>query len=266
MLEEQKEENPTYYSILPSSVRYDKTLKANEKILYSEITVLCNKKGYCYASNEYFANLYDVHKNTISVWINNLKNRGYIGTKIIYKNDDKTVDKRIIYLSEVILKEIAENYCERHKEGINEMIDRYISNHLDPINENSEENNTSINNNKNKKEKKSLFEIIEENYGRTLNGIEAEEIDGWNDTDLTRYVIKESILKGIRNIKYISRILEDYKLNDITTIEQAKQREKKFYQSKNDTQNNSSNQKPSKWDEVRKRVEEKRNNERRGSI
>ncbi len=255
------EERPGYYSIIPASVRYDERLKANEKLLYSEISVLCNKSGYCYATNEYFAILYNVHKNTISTWINNLKNCGYIGTKIYYKENSKEIEKRVIVLAEIILKEIAENYCEKHKEGINEMIDRYISNHLDPINENSEENNTSINNNKNKKEEKSLFEIIEENYGRTLNGIEAEEIDSWNDTDLTRYVIKESILKGIRNIKYISRILEDYKLNDITTIEQAKQREKKFYQSKNDTQNNSSNQKPSKWDEVRKRVEEKRKNE-----
>lgn len=259
MLEEQKEENPTYYSILPSTVRYDKTLKANEKILYSEITVLCNKSGCCYASNEYFANLYDVHKNTISMWINNLKTRGYIGTKIIYKSDGKTVDKRIIFLSEVILKEIAEDYCEKHKEGINEIIDRYIQNHLYPINENMKENNTSINNNKNKKEEKSLFEIIEENYGRTLNWIEAEEINSWNDTELTRYVIKESILKGIRNIKYISRVLEDYELNNITTVEQAQQREKKFKLGKPEETSKQSN---SKWDEVRKRVEEKRKNER----
>ena len=56
------EENPGYYSILPSSVRYDENLKANEKILYSEISVLCNKNGYCYASNDYFANLYHVDK------------------------------------------------------------------------------------------------------------------------------------------------------------------------------------------------------------
>ena len=47
-------ERPIYYSILPSKVRYAENLSANEKILYSEIVVLAKKKGYCYATNDYF--------------------------------------------------------------------------------------------------------------------------------------------------------------------------------------------------------------------
>ena len=255
-MEQETQERPSYYSVLPASVRYDKRLKANEKLLYSEIAVLCNKNGYCNARNEYFANLYEVHKNTISVWINNLKFCGYIGTKI--------VDKRIIFLSEIILREIAQNYCDNHEGGINDLIDRYMQNHLYPINENIEENNTSINNNKNNnKKEKSLFEIIEENYCRLLAPIEAEEIDSWEDTELTRYVIKETILKGIRNIKYISRILEDYKINNITTIEQAKDRDK---QRKNNNYHSNNHQQEhkteSKWDRVRRELEEKKRRER----
>lgn len=146
MIEEKIKEKPSYYSVLPASVRYDKRLKANEKLLYSEITVLCNKTGCCYANNEYFAELYDVHKNTISIWINNLKELGYIYTKIMYQDDNKTIDKRLIFLSEIVLREIAQNYCENHEGGINDFIDRYQQKHLDPINENIEDNNTSINN------------------------------------------------------------------------------------------------------------------------
>ncbi len=255
------DEKPGYYSIIPASVRYDSELKANEKLLYSEISVMCEKTGYCYATNEYFAKLYNVHKNTISVWINNLKERGYIGIKITYKNDSKEVDKRLIFLSEVVLREIAELYCKNHKRGINEIIDRYLRNHLDPINENIEENNTSINNNKNKKEIKNIFEIIEENFSRTLNSIEYEEIDSWEDNELTRYVIKESILKGIPNIKYISRILEDYKLNNITTVQQAKLREKNRKKYNNQNRQPMQDKKNSKWDEVRKRVEKEQEND-----
>ncbi|MGE9832701.1 conserved phage C-terminal domain-containing protein, partial [Ligilactobacillus salivarius] len=39
-------EKPGYYSILTANVRYDKRLKANEKLLFSEITALSNKYGY----------------------------------------------------------------------------------------------------------------------------------------------------------------------------------------------------------------------------
>lgn len=66
---------PSYYSIMPAYVRYDKDLKPNEKLLYSEITALSNKFGYCTASNNYFAPLYDVSKETVSRWISHLKRK-----------------------------------------------------------------------------------------------------------------------------------------------------------------------------------------------
>lgn len=44
-------ERPEYYGILPAKVRYDERLKPMEKILFSELIVLSNMKGYCYANN-----------------------------------------------------------------------------------------------------------------------------------------------------------------------------------------------------------------------
>ena len=70
-------ESPNYFSIIPANVRYDKRLKPNEKLLYSEITALCDKNGFCWATNAYFANLYEVDKKTVGVWINHLKELGY---------------------------------------------------------------------------------------------------------------------------------------------------------------------------------------------
>ena len=112
-------EKPNYFGILPANVRYDKNLKPMEKILYTEISSLTNKDGYCYATNSYFSKLYEVHKNTVGAWINNLEKQGYIKTVLIYKKGTKEIIERRIY--------------------INQKIDT-------PINEKVEENNTSINN------------------------------------------------------------------------------------------------------------------------
>jgi hypothetical protein len=72
------EPKKSYYAIIPADVRYDKTLKPNAKLLYGEITALCNERGYCWASNKYFSGLYQVEMPTISRWISQLANRGYI--------------------------------------------------------------------------------------------------------------------------------------------------------------------------------------------
>ena len=66
-------DKPSYYAIIPAEVRYS-DLKPSAKLLYGEITALSNKHGYCFASNNYFSNLYGVTKNTISVWISELHN------------------------------------------------------------------------------------------------------------------------------------------------------------------------------------------------
>ena len=90
-------QKPIYYSILPSQVRYDKNLSANEKILYSEIVVLAQKKGYCFAQNRFFEEVFSVSKSSVIRWIKNLEKLGYIKCELTYIEDTKWITGRKIY-------------------------------------------------------------------------------------------------------------------------------------------------------------------------
>ena len=84
---------PSYYAIIPADVRYS-NLKPNAKLLYGEITALSSKEGYCFATNNYFAKLYNVTKNTISLWVSQLNKEGFISVELIKKGEQIT-ERRI---------------------------------------------------------------------------------------------------------------------------------------------------------------------------
>lgn len=138
-------EKPSYFAILTADVRYDKTLKPLARLLYAEITALCNKEGYCWAGNQYFADLYEVDKNTVSGWIGQLKTRGYITVQLEYKEGTK---------------QILHRYIRINGEGIHKIIDTSIQKDGYPINEIIEVNktiNNTVNNTVNNKDYFSQF-------------------------------------------------------------------------------------------------------------
>ena len=108
-----------YYAVIPANVRYDKDLPANAKLLYGEITALCHEKGYCWAQNQYFADLYGVSILSVKRWINALVDKEYVFRTLTYKPNSKEVDKRYLSL----------------KPGI-EIDTRWYQNCTDPSNKN----------------------------------------------------------------------------------------------------------------------------------
>lgn len=143
--------HPNYWSILTADIRYDKRLKrhADCKVLYSEITALSNKSGYCHATNNYFAELYDRPKETISNWINLLKKYGYLKIEMIYKEGTKQILERRIYpittprnsLDNIStpIKADVNTYYDRRQGGIAADVNT-------PINVDVKDNNININN------------------------------------------------------------------------------------------------------------------------
>lgn len=108
---------PSFYSILPAKVRYDKELKDKAKLIYSEITSLSNSDGECYALNEYFCNLYDISEATITRIIRQLKKKKFIEIEYIYKEGSKEIIKRVIKIPQTF-----------HDEGVSKMTPRGVKN------------------------------------------------------------------------------------------------------------------------------------------
>lgn len=108
---------PSFYSILPAKVRYDKELKDKAKLIYSEITSLSNSDGECYALNEYFCNLYDISEATITRIIRQLKKKKLIEIEYIYKEGSKEILKRVIKIPQTF-----------YDEGVSKMTPRGVKN------------------------------------------------------------------------------------------------------------------------------------------
>lgn len=83
-------EKPSYFAVIPAEVRYCKELEPAAKLLYGEITCLASRDSFCWASNEFFANLYDVDVRTVTRWIQSLQMLGFIKCEIL-KQGFKTV-------------------------------------------------------------------------------------------------------------------------------------------------------------------------------
>lgn len=206
-------DQPNYYSIIPASVRYDKDLKPMEIIMYGEITALANNYGYAYASNSYFAELYQVHKKTVSNWINHLKEKGYIRT-VVTRNEDMSVKDRKIYIIPPYEQKDGEGYPQK---------DSY------PIHKKTEENNTRFNNtsiNRDRDETSKLFQLIIKELGIIHNPLNVELLEhaiarfNENKVDIVEVAVNYC-KKNKKGIGYLIRILEDWGAKGVRNKEDA---------------------------------------------
>lgn len=191
------EEKPNYYAVIPAEVRYDKTLKPNEKLLYGEITALAQKTGECWAGNKYFSELYGVKPNAIATWIRDLKEKEYI--IVDYDKIGKQIKKRIIKIGGI--QKDTTSYQKEYDGDIKK--DSRGGIQKGEENNTSDINNTSINKKEIYKEicKRVITRLNELNntkYSTTsdsnLKFIRGRLDDGYTEEDLLLVVDKMSYL------------------------------------------------------------------------
>lgn len=109
-----------YYTVIPTNLLIDKNISNNLKLFYAHISSLTNVKGYCWATNSYFSEIFGVSTRTISDWISKLAEKGYLESSIIYKNGTKEIENRVLKISSRGIEEnfhrgIEENFLDNNK-------------------------------------------------------------------------------------------------------------------------------------------------------
>ena len=92
---DEKEKYVGAFGVIPNAILYDKRLKNGEKILYTFISSLSNKNGYCFASNTYLSEVVGVTKNTIKIYLKKLEDLNYINRSFKNGEDNDEVERKI---------------------------------------------------------------------------------------------------------------------------------------------------------------------------
>lgn len=205
-------EQPNYYSIIPAHVRYDKELKPMEIIMYGELTALTNKYGYSYASNNYFAELYNVHKKTVSTWISHLKEKGYIDTVVI-RDENMTVTERRIYITAPYPLNHGEGYPQKNGEPIHKKTEE----------NNTRENNTSINSDSDTSQ---IFQLVSKELEMIQSPLKVQELEDelnlikGNKLEITTIAINYC-KQNKKGINYLIKVLRNWNNEGVDTKEKA---------------------------------------------
>lgn len=93
-----------------------------------------------------------------------------------------------------------------------------------------------INNDKVNEEPSNLFSIFEKEFGRTLSPIEYELINAWKENKFSEELIlealKEAVLNGVSNLRYIDKILYEWNRKGIKNKKDIESNKKEFKQKK----------------------------------
>jgi len=128
-------QKPSYYGIITAAVRYDERLTPFAKLMMAEITALTSFNGVCWATNNYFAELYGCSKKTISRSLSQLAECGHIKMVLVKDPVTNEVLSRNITLSESLIP-MDKNIQTPPEENV-----------LPPMDKKVKDNNTRVINN-----------------------------------------------------------------------------------------------------------------------
>ena len=205
--EQEQEREPAFDAIIPAPVRYNDELRPNAKLMYGEIRALCGTRGYCWATNGYFANLYGMNERSIARFIAQLEELNFIRV-VILRDDNGRVCGRRIY--------VVFPFDSNHNETLNHMTKK-SSTCPKSQGEGDQKVSQSLDNNKNNKyiraQKKNYDpDVVKADFRswvRTLNISEAEskELEECLSDFVDFRIVKKDPIASPTGVKYQIREL-----------------------------------------------------------
>lgn len=220
------------FSTIPNSVIRDKELSDGD---YRLMIYLYSLPNSWKINQSYLGKELNCSRENINRKIKRIKEAGYL--EIVKETTKKDVD--YIYIlkernDESMCQEISHPLCQQVSHVIASDViasDTYINTNI--INTDNKEEYIIKNNNENiSSSNKDLFSYTEEAFGRTLNGIEYEMVNNWEDNELTRYAIEKSVSNGAKKLNYVKKVLSNYEKEGIKTVEEAKAKEEEYQKNK----------------------------------
>lgn len=125
---------PSFYTVIPATVRYDNNLSSGAKLLYGDLGALTNLEGKCWASNKTLAKWFGITERTVQNYLKELKDCGHIYIEILRDSEANKITKREIYITHTKINSPGGGENNFHRGGENNFV----------YNNTSNTNNTSI--------------------------------------------------------------------------------------------------------------------------
>lgn len=178
------------YALCLNTWALDKDIKSELGLLLI-ISSLCAEKGYCFASNKYLAELFDITDVSVSTKIKKLEQKNYISIEYEYRGCE--VISRKIRLKNILIDDLK-TFNSTIKENLK---DNNINN-----------NNNIINNNK----EIDIFDYYQQEIGQ-LTPSQYELLNSYIeklDPLLIKEAINITVNSGAKNMNYLKAVLNNF--------------------------------------------------------
>lgn len=160
-------------------------------------------EGNLFPTPKDFANRMHLTENEVTVILQRLMQRGFL--QIVQSRDEQGVLHEVFSLSPLW----------------NRLTDKKIL-----VKEEEEEQEDKI-------EEGELFKLFEQEFGRFLSPMETESISMWLDedghsTDIIRAALREAVIAQKVSLRYIDRILFEWKKKNVKSMADVERQAKKF--------------------------------------
>ena len=204
---------PNYYAVIPAEVRYSEKISSTAKLIYGEISALANKRGYCWANNQYFSDLYNISIVQISNILSSLKKAGFVSIVQGENNQRRiSIRKSLRKVKDDVRKTLNAQHSHKekltnHKEKLTDHKEKFKVSHKEKFKHNS----TRVNSKDNKENFFNFLELFPGEWQQSKLFQEA-----WNNWAIHRKEKKDKLTQ--KSVEFQIRMLTKYTINEAIEI------------------------------------------------